>query len=107
MKVLWRLVPVALVELVARLAGYAVGVIWPHGAYKAERVVRGRYWARRLSGSDLWIGRNVQLEGDRISLGARVHCSTEATTSPAAEAGSPSVTTPTSHASQSCPVSAE
>ena len=72
MKVLWRLVPVALVELVARLAGYAVGVIWPHGAYKAERVVRGRYWARRLSGSDLWIGRNVQLEGDRISLGARV-----------------------------------
>jgi acetyltransferase-like isoleucine patch superfamily enzyme len=72
MKVFWRLVPVALVELVARLAGYGVGVLWPHGAYKAERVVRGRYWARRLSGSDLWVGRNVQFEGDRISLGARV-----------------------------------
>lgn len=73
MKVFWRLVPVALVELIARLAGYAVGLIWPHGAYKAERVVRGRYWARRLSGSELWVGRNVQLEGDRISLGDRVH----------------------------------
>lgn len=72
MKVFWRLVPVALVELIARLAGYAVGVTSPHGAYKAERIVRGRYWARRLSGSDLWIGRNVQFEGDRISLGARV-----------------------------------
>ena len=44
MKVFWRLVPVALVELVARLAGYGVGLFWPHGAYKAERVVRGRYW---------------------------------------------------------------
>ena len=73
MKVFWRLVPVALIELIARLAGYAVGVISPHGAYKVERIgVRGRYWARRLSGSDLRIGRSVQLEGDRISLGARV-----------------------------------
>jgi acetyltransferase-like isoleucine patch superfamily enzyme len=72
MKVFWRLIPVSLVELIARIAGYGVGVIRPHGAYKVERIVRGRYWARRLSGSDLWIGRNVQLEGDRISLGAHV-----------------------------------
>jgi acetyltransferase-like isoleucine patch superfamily enzyme len=72
MRLVWRLVPVALIELVARLAGYAVGVIRPNGSYKAERIVRGWYWAHRLSGRDLWIGRNVQFEGDRIKLGSRV-----------------------------------
>ncbi len=72
MRLLMRIVPLALVEVLARLAGYLVGITRPHGAYKAERVVRGRYWAWRLSSSRLSIGRNVQLEGDRITLGDNV-----------------------------------
>jgi acetyltransferase-like isoleucine patch superfamily enzyme len=72
MKLLMRMIPIALVELVARLAGYAVGVPKPHGSYKAERIVRGRYWGWRLSGSQLWIGRGVQFEGTRIKLGSKV-----------------------------------
>jgi acetyltransferase-like isoleucine patch superfamily enzyme len=72
MKLLMRLVPTSLVEVLARLAGYLVGVSRPHGSFKAERIVRGRYWGLRLSGHDLWIGRHVQLEGARIRLGDHV-----------------------------------
>ncbi len=67
-----RVVPVLWVEAAARLAGWAVGIFHPSGSFKMERIVRGAYWSRRLSGHGLWIGRGVQFEGDRIRLGRRV-----------------------------------
>src|SRR5688500_7929745 len=72
MRVLMRLVPLALVECVSRVAGFVVGVARPHGAYLVERVIRGRYWALRLSGRNLQVGRGVQIEGANVRLGDRV-----------------------------------
>lgn len=72
MKTVMRLVPLALVEFFARLGGYLCGIVKPHGAYRIERIVRGRYWALRLGGAQLHIGRGVQLEGPNIELGTDV-----------------------------------
>ena len=72
MKRVWRRSPSHSSNSSPASPGYAVGILWPHGAYKAERIVRGQFWARRLSGRDLWIGRHVQFEGERITLGSRV-----------------------------------
>lgn len=71
--VLTRLVPVSVVEVLARLAGYVIGIGMPHGAYPSEQIIRGVYWRRRLgAGRRLLIGRHVQFEGARISLGSGV-----------------------------------
>lgn len=72
MRILLRMVPLFLVEVVARSGGWMVGIAKPSYAYTAERRIRGFYWAMRLGGRRLKIGRNVQFESDRITLGANV-----------------------------------
>lgn len=68
-----RLVPPILIEGLARIAGWLVGIWRPGWAYPAERAVRGRYWAWRLGAPGLKVGRNVQFEGeDRIRFGRGV-----------------------------------
>ena len=67
-----RAVPLILVEAVARLAGYIINLWRPEYRYAAQRRVRGLYWGARLGARRLNVGRNVQIEGDRISLGEGV-----------------------------------
>lgn len=73
MTYLLRLVPIVLVELLARLAGYCVNLFRPVHGYPAEKKVRGLYWGPYFKASSILVGRNVQFEGaNRIALGDRV-----------------------------------
>lgn len=67
-----QFVPLIIVELIARICGYGVGVVLGKSSYGIERKVRGVYWSWRLGTTRLSIGRNVQLEGNRIMLGRNV-----------------------------------
>lgn len=71
---LMRIIPLAMVELIARLAGYIVGIYKPRLAYAAERAVRGRYWAQSFGTRKIRVGRGVNFEGrDGIELGSEVN----------------------------------
>jgi acetyltransferase-like isoleucine patch superfamily enzyme len=73
MKMILRLVPLWLVELLARLGAYVINLASPPHAYAAERKLRGAYWGLYYGAGKVQVGRNVQLEGsDRISLGRNV-----------------------------------
>lgn len=67
-----RLIPLWSVELLARLANYLVGLVWPGSAYGAERKVRGAYWALRFGSRRVAIGRHVQFEGEHFRFGMNV-----------------------------------
>ena len=72
-RALVRLVPVTLVEVVARTVGYLVAVARPYASAKAESLVRGHYWAVRLGGGGgLVLGRDVVVDGENLRLGPRV-----------------------------------
>ena len=71
--VIFRIFPVLLIEMIARVAGYFVNLFRPGWAYPVERRIRGGYWSLLLSSRKLKVGRGVQFEGsNRIHLGARV-----------------------------------
>ena len=73
MKVFFRIIPVILVESIARTAGYIVGVLRPQWSGRIEQVVRGRYWAFRLGGREgLLVGKTVQFEGTNFTFGENV-----------------------------------
>lgn len=72
MKFLTRFVPLWLVEVVARLAGYATRLVFPGKAYGVERRVRGMFWGLRFGARNLVIGPNVQFEGEKFTLGNNV-----------------------------------
>lgn len=72
MKMVMRLIPLWLVEMIARLGGYIVGLAKPGSAYGAERKLRGAYWGLRLGSRNMVIGRHVQMEGERFKLGRNV-----------------------------------
>lgn len=76
---LLRLIPAELIELPARAAGFLVGLARPHAAQKAEAMVRGRYWGKRLGAPGLVVGRHVIFDGAGISVGrgVRLHAASQ------------------------------
>ncbi len=75
----WRLVPDAVVEIIARCAGYAAGLFCDR-AHAAERLVRGKCLGLRLAARRLHVCRGVHLEcersirlGDSVTLHAGCH----------------------------------
>lgn len=72
MRFLMRLIPLALVELVARSGGFLLGIVRPGQAYGLERKIRGLYWGLRFGSRNLVIGPNVQFEGENFRLGRNV-----------------------------------
>ena len=73
MKFALRLIPLELVEFIARIAGYLANLVSPAHAYPAERHVRGAYWSLFFGSAQLQVGRSVQLEGTQgIALGRGV-----------------------------------
>ena len=72
MQFLMRFIPLSLVEFFARLGGYLVNLYRPEYRFMAQRRIRGTYWGVRLGTKKLKIGRNVQIEGDRLRLGHNI-----------------------------------
>lgn len=72
MKFLTRFVPLVLVELLARIAGYCTRIVFPGKAYGVERRVRGLFWGLRFGAKGLHIGPYVQFEGENFTLGNNV-----------------------------------
>jgi acetyltransferase-like isoleucine patch superfamily enzyme len=72
-----RIIPLSLVELIARLGGYVMGLMKPSHAYPTENILRGYYWAKCFGVKKLRIGRNVTLEGTQsIQIGSSVNIGT-------------------------------
>lgn len=69
MKLLTRLVPLWLVECIARFAGYAARIVDPSKEYGVARRVRGGFWGLRFGARGLIVGPNVQFEGENFTLG--------------------------------------
>ena len=72
MRFLMRLMPLTLVEILARGAGFLLGIFFPGKAYGLERKIRGIYWGLRFGSRNLVIGRHMQFEGENFKLGANV-----------------------------------
>ena len=72
LRVLMRFVPLFVVEVFARFGGYLINLYRPEYRFLAQRRIRGMYWGARLGTKELKIGRNVQIETDRIRLGHNI-----------------------------------
>ena len=75
--ILLKLIPVSLIELLARLAGYVVNFRKGAWVYPAEKIVRGMYWSLMFKTRKLKVGRNVLFQGvENIHLGkgVRINC---------------------------------
>jgi len=73
--IIGRLIPLLLVEMLARSAAFFVQIIRPRYASPLENRIRGRYWGLLVKGRRLKIGRNVKFEnhahirlGDNVTL---------------------------------------
>ena len=78
MSLLTNLVPLILVEMVSRICGFCIGIIYPDSTYGVERRVRGGFWSWRLGSQNLLIGRGVQIETPeriRLEKGVKLLCS--------------------------------
>lgn len=72
-----KIIPVFIIEILARLIGYFVNFRKGAWVYPAERIVRGKYWSVMLKSKKLKVGRNVQFEGTeniRLGEGVRINC---------------------------------
>jgi len=72
MTIVLRLIPLSMIEAVAKIAGYFVNIIHPAYNYEAQRRVRGVYWGLRLGARKLKVGKDVLIESERIVIGDNV-----------------------------------
>ena len=72
-----KLIPIFVIEILARSAGYIINFRKGGWVYPSERIIRGKYWNLVFKTKRLKVGRNVQFEGtENIQLGegVRINC---------------------------------